>query len=39
VRRDAAAQIYPLELPEFAIRQNGRELQGLIEGGRDAGGL
>jgi hypothetical protein len=39
VRRDAATQIDPLDLPEFAIRQNGRELQGLIEGGRDAGGF
>jgi len=36
MRRDAAAQIDPLDLPEFAIRENGRELQGLIEGGRDA---
>jgi hypothetical protein len=39
VRRDAATQIDPLDLPEFAIRQNGGELQGLIEGGRDAGGF
>lgn len=39
VRRDAATQIDPLDLPEFAIRQNGRELQGLIKGGRGAGGF
>ena len=37
--RDAATQINPLNFPEFSIRQNGGELQGLIEGGRDAGGF
>ena len=39
VRRDTATQIDPLDLPEFTIRQNGGELQGLIEGGRCAGGF
>jgi hypothetical protein len=39
MRRNAAAHINPLDLPECVIRENGRELQGLIECGRDAGGL
>jgi hypothetical protein len=34
---DPAMQIDPLDLPEFVVRQNGGELQGLIEGGRKAG--
>jgi len=37
MRRDPATQIDPLDLPEFVIRQNGGELQGLIEGGRKTG--
>ena len=37
--RDTATQIDPLDLPEFAIRQNGGELQGLIEDGRCTGGF
>ena len=36
---DPAMQIDPLDLPEFVVRQNGGELQGLIEGGRKAGGF
>ena len=36
MRRNAAAQIDPLDLPEFTIRQDGRELQRLVKGGRDA---
>ena len=39
MRRDAAAQIYPLDFPERVVRQNRRKLQRLIEGGRDAGGF
>ena len=39
MRRNAAAQIDPLDFPERVVRQNGRELQGLIEGGRDTGGF
>ena len=37
MRGDPAPQIDPLDLPEFIIRQNGGELQGLIEGRRKAG--
>jgi hypothetical protein len=37
MRGDPATQIDPLNLPEFIIRQNGGELQGLIEGGRKTG--
>src|SRR6056297_474165 len=39
VRRDPAAQIYPLEIPEFTILKNSRELQRLVKSGRDAGCL
>lgn len=37
--RDPAAQVDPLDLPECVIRQNGGEVQWLVEGGRDAGGF
>jgi len=39
MRGDPTTQIDPLDLPEFIIRQNGGELQGLIEGRRKAGGF
>lgn len=39
VRRDTAAQIGPFDLPELAIRQNGGELERLIEGRRCSGGF
>jgi hypothetical protein len=39
MRRDPAPQIDQLDLPECVIRQNGRELQGLVECGRNAGGF
>jgi hypothetical protein len=39
MRGDPATQIDPLDLHECVIRQNRGELQGLIEGGRKAGGL
>lgn len=39
MRRDTATQIDPFDFPEFAIRQDGRELQRLVEGGRNSGGL
>jgi len=39
MRGDPATQIDPLDLSELVIRQNGGELQGLIEGRRKAGGF
>jgi hypothetical protein len=35
----AATQVHALDLPELRIREDGRKLQGVIEGRRDAGGL
>jgi hypothetical protein len=39
MRGDPAPHIDPLDLPECVIRQNGGELQGLIEDRRKAGGF
>ena len=35
----AATQVHTLDLPELSVRKDGRELHGVIEGRRDAGGL
>ena len=37
--RQAAAQVHPLDLPEFGIREDRCKLQGMVKGEGDTGGL